>query len=130
MDDRRRDWSACCGCTASPTGSTLSDVTCVKAKITPLIAVKRDEHYPKWRDRFKEPGALPEDASALEAMKHALKTKAGRAAYALRKQTVEPVFGIIKSVMGFRQFLLRGLENVRNEWTLTRHSGVFLTLAV
>jgi hypothetical protein len=51
-------------------------------------------------------------------MRHALKTKAGRAAYALRKQTVEPVFGIIKSVMGFRQFLLRGLENVRNEWTL------------
>ena len=42
----------------------------------------------------------------------------GRAAYALRKQTVEPVFGIIKSVMGFRQFLLRGVGNVRNEWTL------------
>ena len=44
--------------------------------------------------------------------------RGGRAAYALRKQTVEPVFGIIKSVMGFRQFLLRGLDNVRNEWTL------------
>ena len=56
--------------------------------------------------------------SHVEQMKHTLKTKAGRAAYALRKQTVEPVFGIIKSVMGFRQFLLRGLENVRNEWTL------------
>ena len=41
-----------------------------------------------------------------------------RAAYALRKQTVEPVFGIIKSVLGFRQFLLRGLDNVRHEWTL------------
>ncbi len=92
--------------------------TCVKAKITPLIAVKRDEHHPKWRDRFTEPVALAEDASALEVMKHGLKTKDGRAAYALRKQTVEPVFGIIKSVMGFRQFLLRGLENVRNEWTL------------
>ena len=51
-------------------------------------------------------------------MKHALKTKAGRATYALRKQSVEPVFGIIKSVMGFRQFLLRGLDKVRNEWTL------------
>ena len=92
--------------------------TCVKAKITPLIAVKCDEHYPKWRDRFTEPEALPEDASSLDTMKHALKTKDGRAAYALRKQTVEPVFGIIKSVMGFRQFLLRGLENVQNEWTL------------
>jgi len=46
---------------------------------------------------FHEPDALAEDASALEAMKHASKTKTGRAAYALRKQTVEPVFGIIKS---------------------------------
>ena len=91
---------------------------CVKAKITPLIAVKRDEHYPQWRDRFTEPKALPEDASAVDTMRHALKTKDGRAAYALRKQTVEPVFGIIKSVMGFRQFLLRGLENVQIEWTL------------
>lgn len=51
-------------------------------------------------------------------MKHALKTKAGRAAYAPRKQTVEPVFGIIKSVMGFRQFSLRSSNNVHNEWTL------------
>ena len=54
----------------------------------------------------------------MEEMKHRLKTCAGRAAYALRKQTVEPVFGIIKSVMGFRQFRLRGVVNVRNEWTL------------
>ena len=91
---------------------------CNAAKIAPLIAVKRDEHHPQWRERFTEPAPLAEDASPVDAMKHALKTKAGRAAYALRKQTVEPVFGIIKSVMGFRQFLLRGLENVRNEWTL------------
>jgi hypothetical protein len=51
-------------------------------------------------------------------MKHRLKTRAGKAALRLGKQTVEPVFGILKSVIGFRQFLLRGLENVRNEWTL------------
>jgi hypothetical protein len=92
--------------------------SCVDAKITPLIAVKRDQHHPQWRDRFTEPGALAEDASSVDTMKHALKTKDGRAAYALRKQTVEPVFGIIKSVMGFRQFLLRALDNVQNEWTL------------
>jgi transposase len=95
--------------------------TCVDAKITPimpLIAVKRDQHHPQWRDRFTEPETLLEDASPFEVMKHALKTKDGRAAYALRKQTVEPVFCIIKSVMGFRQFLLRGLDNVQNEWTL------------
>lgn len=91
---------------------------CVEARITPLIALKRDEHHPAWRERFTEPAPLAGDASPVDAMKHALKTKIGRAAYALRKQTVEPVFGIIKSVMGFRQFLLRGLKNVRNEWTL------------
>jgi transposase/IS5 family transposase len=92
--------------------------TCQAARITPLIAVGRDEHHPHWRERFEEPAALTAPASHVEQMKHALKTKAGRAAYALRKQTVEPVFGIIKSVMGFRQFLLRGLDNVRHEWTL------------
>jgi hypothetical protein len=51
-------------------------------------------------------------------MTHRLKTPKGRATYALRIQTVEPVFGIIKSVMGFRQFLTRGLDNVQNEWIL------------
>ena len=88
---------------------------CNAAKVTPLIAVKRDAHHQEWRERFTEPDRLAEDASAVDAMKHALKTKTGRAAYALRKQTVEPVFGIIKSVMGFRQFLLRGPENARNK---------------
>ena len=91
---------------------------CVAADIEPLIAVKRDAHHPGWRERFTEPAPLADDASAVETMKHRLTTRAGRAAYALRKQTVEPVFGIIKSIMGFRQFLLRGLEKVQNEWTL------------
>ena len=51
-------------------------------------------------------------------MAHRLKTKAGRALYALRKQTPEPVFGIIKSTLGFRQFSLRGLAGARGEWSL------------
>jgi len=51
-------------------------------------------------------------------MKHRLKTVAGKAIYAKRKATVEPVFGIIKAVMGFRGFLLRGLESVTGEWKL------------
>jgi len=92
--------------------------TCEAAKITPLIAVGRETHYPNWRERFTEPEPLATDATPVERMKHTLKTKAGRALYALRKQTVEPVFGIIKSVLGFRQFLMRGLENVQTEWTL------------
>ena len=91
---------------------------CRDAGIEPLIAVGRDAHHPDWRSRFEESAPLERPATPTEQMKHALKTKAGRAAYALRKQTVEPVFGIIKSVMGFRQFLLRGLDHVRNEWTL------------
>jgi transposase len=96
--------------------------TCVAAEIEPLIAVKRDEHHPGWRERFTEPAPLAGDASPVDAMKHALKTKTGRAAYALRKQTVEPVFGIIKSVMGFRQFLLRGLRMSRTNgrWSASR----------
>jgi len=92
--------------------------SCVAADIEPLIAVERDAHHPHWHERFTEPAPIADEASPVAVMKHKLKTRAGRAAYALRKQTVEPVFGIIKSVMGFRQFLLRGLENVRNEWTL------------
>lgn len=91
---------------------------CQAATIEPFIAVGRDEHHPRWRERFEEPGPLSEAAGPVEQMKHRLKTQAGRAAYRLRKQTVEPVFGIIKSVMGFRQFLLRGLDNVGHEWTL------------
>ena len=51
-------------------------------------------------------------------MAHRLSTKAGRELYALRKQTIEPVFGIIKAAMGFRRFSLRGLGKVRTEWTL------------
>ena len=91
---------------------------CEQAGIEPLIAVKRDEHHPHWAERFSEPAELPANPTPVQRMTHRLKTGAGRAAYALRKQPVEPVFGIIKSVMGFRQFLTRGLDNVQGEWTL------------
>ena len=91
---------------------------CEANGIDPFIAVKRDEHHPAPLERFAEPAALPANATPAQAMAHKLKTKAGRALYALRKQTVEPVFGIIKSVLGFRQFSLRGLKKVTGEWTL------------
>jgi transposase len=91
---------------------------CLEAGIEPLIAVGREGHHPHWQERFSEPEPLAEDAGAVDTMKHTLKTRAGKKRYALRKQTVEPVFGIIKSVMKFRQFMLRGLVNVGNEWTL------------
>jgi transposase len=91
---------------------------CEAAGIEPLIAVARDEHHPNWRERHSEPAPLPDDATPVQAMSHRLKTKAGRALYGLRKQTIEPVFGIIKSVMRFRRFSLRGLKKVTGEWTL------------
>ena len=91
---------------------------CEAAGIDPVIAVARDEHHPDWRERHSEPAPLPANATPVQAVSHRLKTKAGRALYALRKQTVEPVFSIIKSVMGFRQFSLRGLKKVTGEWPL------------
>lgn len=91
---------------------------CEAAHIEALIAVAKEDHHPGWRERHSEPPLLPATATPIQTMAHRLKTKAGRAAYALRKQTVEPVFGIIKSVMGFRQFSLRGLKKVSGEWTL------------
>jgi transposase len=91
---------------------------CENAGIEPFIAVAREDHHPDWRERFSEPKPLEADAPPLKKMAYKLKTKAGRKRYALRKQTVEPVFGIIKSVIGFRQFLLRGLEKVKGEWNL------------
>ena len=54
----------------------------------------------------------------LEQMQERLESEAGRAKYRLRQQTVEPVFGIIKQVLGFRHFLLRGLDKVTGEWQL------------
>lgn len=98
--------------------SSTNVTACGNAGIEPLLAVARDEHHPDWRERFTEPERLPEETSPMQRMAHRLKTKAGRSAYALRKQTVEPVFGIIKSVLGFRQFLLRGLNPATGEWRL------------
>ena len=88
------------------------------AQIDPMIARGRQSHYPPLSERFAKAPPAPENPTPLEAMSHRLQTPAGQKLYALRKQTPEPVFGIIKSVMGFRQFLLRGLDNVQGEWSL------------
>ena len=96
---------------------------CAAAKIEPLIAMKRERHNAGWKERFAEDPQAPADcASAMQQMAHRLKTRRGKKLYALRKQTPEPVFGIIKSVMGFRQFLLRGFENAKGEWNLVTMS--------
>jgi len=91
---------------------------CEKAGIEPLIAMGRQPHHPPLTERFETAPPAPENPTPVEAMAHRLKTPEGRKVYALRKQTPEPVFGIIKAVLGFRQFSLRGLDKVRGEWNL------------
>jgi transposase len=91
---------------------------CAAANVEPLIATGRQPHHPSWRERFAAPPPAPENPTPVEAMAWRLRTPQGKQLYGLRKQTPEPVFGIIKSVMGFRQFLLRGLDRVRGEWSL------------
>ena len=91
---------------------------CHNAGIEGWIARRRDQHYLPWYERLIEPAPLAACADATERMLHRLKTPAGRALYGLRKQTVEPVFGIIKHAMRFRQFLLRGKAKVTGEWQL------------
>jgi len=91
---------------------------CKGKNIIPYIASEREEHNTNPEDRFRGPEPLLGPADPVTEMKHRLKTIGGRAIYAKRKSTVEPVFGIIKAVMGFRQFLLRGLKQVAGEWDL------------
>lgn len=87
---------------------------------TVYCAVEREYHHKTVQDIEKsvDPPPPSPDASWKKKMTHRLKTKEGRLKYKKRKETVEPVFGIIKSVMGFRNFSLRGLEKVGTEWNL------------
>jgi len=98
--------------------SAANVAACEAAGIAPLIAMGRQPHHPPLGEFFCDDPLAPENPTPVEAMAHRLKTRAGRELYALRKQIPEPVFGIIKSVMGFRQFLLRGIDKVRGEWRL------------
>jgi len=98
--------------------SAANVTACAAAGIDPLIAMGRQPHYPSLAERFEDTPPPPENPTPVEAMAYRLKTPDGRKLYALRKQVPEPVFGIIKSVLGFRQFLLRGLDRVQGEWSL------------
>jgi hypothetical protein len=98
--------------------SAANVAACETAGIEPLIAPGRQFHHPSLSDRFAEAPPAPDAPTPVAAMVHRLKTPDGKKLYAQRKHTPEPVFGIIKSVLGFRQFLLRGLDNVRGEWSL------------
>lgn len=92
--------------------------TCEHAGLDPFIPPDRNKHNKTLAERFSKPEPLPESADLISEMRYKLKTDEGRELYAKRKSTVEPVFGIIKHVMGFRQFLLRGVNAATGEWNL------------
>jgi transposase len=92
--------------------------TCVAHGLIPYVAAGRDPHHPTLAARFAADPPPPENTDPVTTMKHRLRTQSGKAVYGLRKSTVEPVFGIIKSVLGYRVFLRRGLKAVSEEWTL------------
>jgi len=91
---------------------------CEKAGITPYISLKKEKHNLPLEERFKPEDPLPENPTALQKMTHRLQSKEGKAVYALRKSTIETIFGVIKHVMGFRQLSLRGVQKAKGEWSL------------
>ena len=91
---------------------------CEAEGIEPYIASGRERHHRALAERFAPVPECPAQADGVAAMGHRMKTPEGRALYAKRKSTVETVFGVVKEVMGFRRFHLRGLEAVQGEWTL------------
>lgn len=85
-----------------------------------LVAIGTEDRR---REHDFRPVADPKPAKAIaapwrRAMKDKMEQEEARATYRLRKQTVEPVFGVIKQAMGFRQFLLRGKDRIAIEWQL------------
>ena len=92
---------------------------CAKHGLEAYIATGREPHQRSWRSFFAQlPEPPPEEASPTVKMAYKLRTEIGQAIYRLRKCSVEPVIGIIKEVLGFRQFSLRGLDAATGEWWL------------
>ena len=84
--------------------------------IEPYLATERLKHHEKIAAAPR--GRIPKDLSAKQRMARKLRTKKGRAMYAKRKGMIEPIFGQLKQVLGFRQFAMRGLASMRGEWRL------------
>lgn len=99
--------------------SQTNIAACLERHIEPYIATGREPHHRSWQTFFTHQATPPsDDASPKVKMAYKLQTEIGQAIYRLRKCTVEPVIGIIKEILGFRQFSLRGLDAVRGEWGL------------
>ena len=84
--------------------------------IDPYVATERLKHIEEIPPMPR--GRIPKDLSAKQRMARKLRTKKGREKYAKRKGIIEPIFGQLKQVLGFRQFSLRGLAAMRSEWRL------------
>ncbi len=95
----------------------LNVIALTKEKIEQR-ATRSGTHDQPLIERFALPAPLPDDAAPIDQMRHKLKTDKRRQVYAQRKCTVEPVFGIVKHVLGFRQYFFRGIEAVAGECTL------------
>ena len=98
--------------------SAANVVACEAHGIEPMLAMRRESHHVPVLKRFAPDAPAPQSDDPVLRMAHRLSTQKGRALYGLRKQTVEPVFGIIKRVMGWRQMSMRGLDKARGEWSL------------
>jgi transposase len=99
--------------------SEANVAACERRGIDPYIATGREAHHQNWYSFFEQrPEPPAADASPQVKMAYKLQTEIGQAIYRLRKCTVEPVIGIIKEVLGFRQFSLRGLWAATGEWYL------------
>ena len=98
--------------------SAANVAACQGQGIEPLLSMKRQSHHLPVLERFAADAPAPQTQNPVVQMAHRLATQAGRALYALRKQTVEPVFGIIKRAMGWRQMSMRGLDRAQGEWSL------------
>ncbi len=99
---------------------SIANITaCEQRSIEPFIATGKEAHYMDLETLLAEPPEAPDaEASPKVKMNYKLRTEAGQAIYRLRKCTVEPVIGIIKEILGFRQFSLRGLLATAGEWCL------------
>jgi hypothetical protein len=99
--------------------SEANVVACEGLGVTPYLAMSRERHH-SWLDaKLRKPNSVPaEGASPADRMAYRLQTPDGHELYAQRKSTVETTFGILKSAIGFRSFLLRGCEKVEGEWKL------------
>ena len=100
--------------------AAVTNVEADGSGLTIYAAMKREAHGCSITqlEKHPDPPAPSQGAALAEVMAHRLSTIEGKALYRQRKQTVEPVFGIIKEVLGFRRFMLRGLEKAGLEWTL------------